>query len=45
MTTVTILLILALLSFLLATFNVPSSINWIGLGLSLATIAFLIPML
>lgn len=37
-----ILLICALIAFLLATFNVPSRINLVALGLSLITIVFLL---
>lgn len=40
-----ILLVLALTAFLLATFNVAASVNWTGLGLALATIAFLVQAL
>ena len=41
MTVATILLIVALIAFLVATFNVPSPINLLALGLALATAASL----
>jgi hypothetical protein len=45
MTVKLLFLILALIAFALAALNVPSrGLNWIGVGLVLLTVAFMLPL-